>query len=79
MVYEAAVEGNTIVSEDLPMDVSPMHVRHCIDLLRQSLMCQADTTVEVKDEKAGGVHGFGVEHQCRDWDELIEWTAGLQG
>lgn len=46
------------------------HVRHCIDLLRQSLMCLADTTVEVKDDARGGVRGFGVEHQCGDWEEL---------
>lgn len=46
------------------------HVRHCIDLLRQSLMCLADTTVEVKDDVRGGVRGFGVEHRCSDWEEL---------
>ncbi|KAI0448080.1 S-adenosyl-L-methionine-dependent methyltransferase [Xylaria telfairii] len=36
------------------------HIRHCIDLLRQSLMCNADLTVELKNEELGGVTGFGT-------------------
>ncbi|KAM7200832.1 protein of unknown function (DUF3328) domain containing protein [Rhypophila sp. PSN 637] len=60
---------------NLPMMISPSHVRHCIDLLRQNLMCNADLTVEVKDDKAGGVHGFGTQHQCVDWDELGGWVG----
>ena len=58
---------------------SPRHVRHCLDLLRQSLMCLADTTVEVQDVEAGGVHGFGVEHKCRDWGELRGLVEGWNG
>ena len=41
-------------------------------------MCQPDTTVEVKDEVIGGVTGFGTEHKCRDWDQLIAWTSKWQ-
>lgn len=33
-------------------------------------MCAADTTIEEKDVVAGGVHGFGVRHQCYDWKQL---------
>ena len=76
--HEAAVQGKSIPDSDLPMMISPSHVRHCIDLLRQSLMCGADTTVEVKDEAAGGVHGFGVEHYCVKWDHLVDWTTRWQ-
>jgi hypothetical protein len=57
---------------------TPPHFRHCVDLLRQALMCQPDTTVEVKDEAIGGVKGFGTEHQCKDWDQLVEWTRTWQ-
>jgi hypothetical protein len=57
---------------------SPAHIRHCIDLLRQSLMCNADTTFEIKDEIAGGVHGFGVQHRCKDWNHLIRLVNGWQ-
>ena len=49
------------------------HIRHCFDLLRQSLMCNADLTVELKDEELGGVTGFGTVHRCVDWQGLLEW------
>lgn len=78
MLYELAVRQQRLVESELPMMVSPPHVRHCLDLLRQSMMCQADTTIEVKDELAGGVHGFGVEHRCKDWDQLTEMISGWQ-
>lgn len=74
-VYDAAIEGRRLVADDLPFMSSPSHIRHCIDLLRHSLMCQPDTTVEVKDEIKGGVSGFGTEHRCSDWGQLIDWTS----
>ena len=57
------------------METAPAHVRHCIDLLRQSIMCRPDLTVEVKDAELGGVTGFGTTHQCKDWDQLKAWVA----
>jgi hypothetical protein len=51
------------------------HIRHCIDLLRQSLMCRPDLTIEIKNEELGGVTGFGTEHECRDWEQLQLWTS----
>lgn len=76
--HDAAVEGRKLQDSELPMMISPAHVRHCVDLLRQSLMCMADVTVEVKDEAAGGVHGFGIKHQCTNWGQLVDWTAKWQ-
>jgi len=57
---------------------SPAHIRHCIDLIRQSLMCYSDTTIEEKDELINGVRGFGTLHQCRDWRGLVKWTEETQ-
>jgi hypothetical protein len=54
---------------------SPPHIRHCIDLLRHTLMCRPDLTVELVDEDLGGVTGFGTEHQCQDWSQLMEWMS----
>ncbi|KAF2687592.1 hypothetical protein K458DRAFT_466989 [Lentithecium fluviatile CBS 122367] len=65
-------EGATGEKRALP-EHSLGHIRHCIDLLRQSLMCNADLTVELKDEALGGVTGFGTAHQCVDWQGLLEW------
>ena len=41
-------------------------------------MCQADTTIEIVDETVGGVTGFGTQHQCKDWDQLIDWLGNWQ-
>lgn len=41
------------------------HVLHCIEFLRQSIMCNADSTVEVKDLQFPGVVGFGIAHLYR--------------
>ena len=57
---------------------SPSHVRHCLDLLRQTLMCYADTTLELKDENSNGVRGFGTQHICRNWEQLVQWTSDAQ-
>lgn len=41
-------------------------------------MCQPDTTIEVKDDELGGVTGFGTMHQCRSWDQLMDWVSKWQ-
>jgi hypothetical protein len=78
-VFKAAVNGTRIDPEELPFMASPSHIRHCIDLLRHSLMCQPDITIELKNEELGGVTGFGTEHQCKDWNQLMEWVARWEG
>ena len=69
------LEGQKLNETELPFHASASHIRHCIDLLRHALMCQPDLTVEVKDEKLGGVTGFGTEHTCVDWKQLVDWTS----
>ncbi|OLN92802.1 hypothetical protein CCHL11_06748 [Colletotrichum chlorophyti] len=55
--------------------VDVYHVGHCWELLRQTLTCRPDLTVEVADRKTQAVTGFGTEHQCVNWDELMGWMA----
>ena len=78
MNHEAAVQGRYLPDEHVPWDLQPRHMRHCIDLLRQALMCNADTTVETVDEEVNGVHGFRTEHQCKNWETLVSWTDEQQ-
>ncbi|KAI4252735.1 MAG: hypothetical protein LQ352_004113 [Teloschistes flavicans] len=78
-LHAAAIAGETIRDDDIPMMYSPAHIRHCIDLIRHSLVCRPDMTVEVKDPEIGGVTGFGTEHQCRNWEELMRWTGKWEG
>ncbi|PQE27914.1 Tat pathway signal sequence protein [Rutstroemia sp. NJR-2017a BBW] len=54
------------------------HIRHCLEYIRQSLICSADTTIELAEKAAEGkvgVRGFGTEHICRDFHQLVEWTS----
>ena len=53
--------------------VQPPHYQHCLDALRQDLMCQAD---DIPMPGLPGAHmiGRGQVRQCRDWNQLIEWT-----
>ncbi|KAI0381219.1 hypothetical protein F5Y04DRAFT_256027, partial [Hypomontagnella monticulosa] len=52
----------------------PGHIRHCIDYIRQSIMCNADTNLEPIDPDLGGVTGFGFTRKCRDIVRLIGWA-----
>ncbi|KAH8587736.1 hypothetical protein B0O99DRAFT_747329 [Bisporella sp. PMI_857] len=73
-VYQAMNEQTVLDDDDMPLMSSPQHFQHCIDLLRQALMCQPDLTLELKNESIGGVEGFGTEHQCKDWNQLMSFT-----
>ena len=58
------------------------HVEHCLDYVRQALMCAADTTVEwpafVREDANGtvqsGTDGNGIQHKCRDWDAVVNFA-----
>lgn len=59
LLLSAATTGPAMLEDELPMMASPAHIRHCIDLIRQSLMCQPDLAIEEKGQEKGGVSGFG--------------------
>ncbi|KAL1941012.1 hypothetical protein VTO73DRAFT_7648 [Trametes versicolor] len=66
------------------------HTQHCINYVRQMLLCASSTRLEpVKVTREGDgegvkVDGLGLEHQCRDWSllrrkvegNLGQWAAG---
>ncbi|OJJ69566.1 hypothetical protein ASPBRDRAFT_281622 [Aspergillus brasiliensis CBS 101740] len=55
------------------------HVFHCLDYLRQAIMCAGDTTLEwarVRRNANGDLAGYffdgrGSSHQCRDWTTIV--------
>ncbi|KAF3902728.1 hypothetical protein AA313_de0202613 [Arthrobotrys entomopaga] len=57
-------------------DVS--HINHCLEYLRHSIMCAADTALEPWKEEEGGVDGWGTTHMCRDYDELFRWAEAYR-
>ena len=50
---------------------------HCLDSLRQGIMCQGDTsllTMRWGKMQAIPVANFSSPHQCVDWDRLDAWA-----
>jgi hypothetical protein len=72
--HTAAKERKPLGDDENDRMISPEHIQHCLDYLRQSLMCHADTTLEPDDVGINGAHGFGVRHNCKDWNQLLRKT-----
>ncbi|MCJ1358910.1 MAG: hypothetical protein MMC33_008910 [Icmadophila ericetorum] len=52
------------------------HVYHCYDYLRQSILCQADLTLEwASYVNTSHIDGYGPPHQCRNWDDVYKWMV----
>ena len=54
------------------------HADHCIDDIRQSLMCHPDLSVVTfywHPEKRKPMPNFHLDQTCVDWDALDEWAA----
>ncbi|KAJ5018093.1 Oxidase ustYa [Colletotrichum sp. SAR 10_99] len=58
-------------------ELVPMHIDHCIDELRQAVMCRADVTVLTSDWIDWHPKpwlNFNVEHECVNWDKVFQWS-----
>ncbi|GIZ49843.1 hypothetical protein CKM354_001286200 [Cercospora kikuchii] len=71
--FSAAVHGHPPLGD---------HINHCIQYIRQGIMCAADPTIEslAEDvEQDGRVRvtdlGWGNTHVCRSWDSLKNYAA----
>jgi hypothetical protein len=56
------------------------HLEHCLDFLRQGIMCAGDLSIEVPKRlhdptKTPPFHvdGWGTKHLCRSWPAMMEW------
>jgi hypothetical protein len=50
------------------------HRAHCVEYLRQSILCSADTTLEGETGAWARSTGWGQTHSCVDLDALTAWT-----
>jgi len=60
-----------------PLADQQEHFDHCIDLLRQVIMCHGDIslhTYEWIDDYRWPWPSMRTEHQCRNWDKLMAWS-----
>lgn len=54
---------------------------HCLDYIRQSIMCSGDMTpthVVYSAARDRWSPDFENEHTCRDFQALVEWTRARQ-
>ncbi|KAH8651940.1 hypothetical protein BGZ60DRAFT_186443 [Tricladium varicosporioides] len=50
------------------------HLDHCVEYLRQAVMCHADMTLERPENMTfpQGSTGWGDMHRCRNWDDVLK-------
>lgn len=63
--------------ETADANLSIEHIEHCVDDLRQGLMCSANITPVpwrwIEDNNASKAVSDLV-HTCRDWNKIAEWA-----
>ncbi|KAI0074341.1 hypothetical protein K474DRAFT_1665530 [Panus rudis PR-1116 ss-1] len=69
-------------------EVQIEHAHHCLNYLRQAILCNADLTLEpeIREGTEDVGEGLGVTHVCRDWSKVyafveqneVEWKHWLQ-
>ncbi|KAK7691291.1 hypothetical protein QCA50_004685 [Cerrena zonata] len=60
----------------LPEDL-PEHIDHCVDNIRQALMCSADISSIVwqwSDAQSTAVPRMDTVHSCKNFDKVVEWA-----
>lgn len=63
-------------------EVFRLHVTHCLDTIRQVLMCNVDTAVLgqvwVEKEKPIAFPDFNTKHVCKNYDAVRKWAKKIQ-
>lgn len=59
--------------QNLQQGITSGHIYHCLDSIRQDLMCKADDTPMPLTHIDHSL-GDGQITKCRNWDQLIAWT-----
>lgn len=58
------------------------HVSHCLDIVRQQLMCQPDTgllgQVWWNQDAPTAFVDFNTEHKCKNFDAIRKWAEERQ-
>lgn len=54
-----------------------VHTGHCLDYLRQTVMCKGDTALEYfqwSKEMGRTFLQMDIAHQCVNFDKIVEWS-----
>ncbi|KAG2148192.1 uncharacterized protein EDB93DRAFT_1145053 [Suillus bovinus] len=58
-------------------DVIRLHFDHCIDMVRQNIMCNADVTMITWYWVEGHTvpyPNFNTRHRCRNFEKIMDWS-----
>ncbi|EIM87001.1 uncharacterized protein STEHIDRAFT_56128, partial [Stereum hirsutum FP-91666 SS1] len=59
-----------------------VHVHHWLNMLRQGILCSADSTLDplyyAVDGTPVGAAGIGIKHVCRDWEAIYRFVRENQ-
>ncbi|KAL4745084.1 hypothetical protein BDW72DRAFT_208495 [Aspergillus terricola var. indicus] len=81
--YHSALDAANLQRNITPPDyflnqtgtrMAPSHIQHCFDYIRQTIMCAADTNLEVLDHKTHKTSGWGQPRICRDYESVFNWA-----
>ncbi|KFY44951.1 hypothetical protein V494_01240 [Pseudogymnoascus sp. VKM F-4513 (FW-928)] len=53
------------------------HIEHCLHMLKEAIMCQADptlVTMKWSNSRAVPIGNLTSPHECVNWDSLMEWV-----
>ncbi|QDS68410.1 hypothetical protein FKW77_010777 [Venturia effusa] len=81
MFLDAITKNNTeeqaAITEMFEKQNHATHLHHCFDYLRQTIACGGDMAMEwprtEKDGRRFAVDGWGVPHECKNWDHIMEY------
>jgi hypothetical protein len=57
-------------------DLHRLHASHCIYLILQNIMCNANIDIythQWNDGVPSPFADFNIDHQCRDFDAILQW------
>ena len=60
--------------DKVPQSLHFAHVNHCLDALRQEIICNADDTPRYSGLGQGGGTGNNQYRMCKDWSKLEDWA-----
>ncbi|EXJ54777.1 hypothetical protein A1O7_10118 [Cladophialophora yegresii CBS 114405] len=71
-----AEQPEVFYGRDPTKDEAAAHIDHCIDHIRQALMCQGSTDIITfrKDHKDRTVPNFDGPHVCRKYEPIAQWA-----
>ncbi|KAF7934656.1 uncharacterized protein EAE98_002701 [Botrytis deweyae] len=69
---KALIAGEDL--DNMPQHIDETHVLHCVEFLRQSVMCHADTSLQVEASYHQGILAFGTTYPCRNWWQMVDWV-----